>query len=254
MELRDFRALRISLASPDQIRSWSYGEVTKPETINYRRLRAEKDGLFDEAIFGPTRDFQCYCGKYKNIRYKGIICDKCGVEVTKALPTFRSKDSLGSLVRSLIRLAVAFCAAPLSDPAANVTLGVASGSPTAQGVVLWTRLHSVNRFGQSRLPSQPITVRWELAHDAGFQRILRKGQAQALPELAHSIHVEVDELEPDRWYHYRFLLGGHGQASPTRLGHDEQSVDGGHGASPQVLHAGLKVNDEALGSFQQQMG
>jgi DNA-directed RNA polymerase subunit beta' len=84
MELRDFRALRISLASPDQIRSWSYGEVTKPETINYRRLRAEKDGLFDEAIFGPTRDYQCYCGKYKNIRYKGIICDKCGVEVTKA--------------------------------------------------------------------------------------------------------------------------------------------------------------------------
>ncbi len=67
-----------------EIRSWSYGEVTKPETINYRRLRAEKDGLFDEAIFGPTRDYQCYCGKYKNIRYKGIICDKCGVEVTKA--------------------------------------------------------------------------------------------------------------------------------------------------------------------------
>ena len=85
MELRDFRALRISLASPEQIRSWSYGEVTKPETINYRRLRAEKDGLFDEAIFGPTRDYQCYCGKYKNIRYKGIICDKCGVEVTKSI-------------------------------------------------------------------------------------------------------------------------------------------------------------------------
>ena len=84
MELRDFKALRISLASPEQIRSWSYGEVTKPETINYRRLRAEKDGLFDEAIFGPTRDYQCYCGKYKNIRYKGIICDKCGVEVTKS--------------------------------------------------------------------------------------------------------------------------------------------------------------------------
>ncbi len=84
MELRDFQALRISLASPEQIRSWSYGEVTKPETINYRRLRAEKDGLFCEAIFGPTRDWQCYCGKYKNVRYKGIICDKCGVEVTKS--------------------------------------------------------------------------------------------------------------------------------------------------------------------------
>src|SRR5690349_19246910 len=84
MELRDFSALRISLASPDQIKSWSYGEVTKPETINYRRLRPEKDGLFCEAIFGPTKDWQCYCGKYKNVRYKGIVCDKCGVEVTRA--------------------------------------------------------------------------------------------------------------------------------------------------------------------------
>src|SRR4030067_3760280 len=64
--------------------SWSYGEVLKPETINYRRLRPEKDGLFCEAIFGPTKDWQCYCGKYKNIRFKGITCEKCGVEVTRA--------------------------------------------------------------------------------------------------------------------------------------------------------------------------
>jgi DNA-directed RNA polymerase subunit beta' len=84
LEAKDFSALRISLASPEQIRSWSYGEVTKPETINYRRLRPEKDGLFCEAIFGPTKDWQCYCGKYKNVRYRGIICDKCGVEVTRA--------------------------------------------------------------------------------------------------------------------------------------------------------------------------
>jgi DNA-directed RNA polymerase subunit beta' len=84
LEAKEFSALRISLASPEIIRSWSYGEVTKPETINYRRLRPEKDGLFCEAIFGPTRDWQCYCGKYKNVRYKGIICDKCGVEVTRA--------------------------------------------------------------------------------------------------------------------------------------------------------------------------
>ncbi len=84
MEAKEFSALRISLASPEQMHSWSYGEVTKPETINYRRLRPEKDGLFCEAIFGPTRDWQCYCGKYKNIRYRGIICDKCGVEVTRA--------------------------------------------------------------------------------------------------------------------------------------------------------------------------
>ena len=84
METKSLVALRISLASSDTIRSWSYGEVTKPETINYRRLRPEKDGLFCEAIFGPTRDYQCYCGKYKNPRYKGIVCDKCGVEVTRS--------------------------------------------------------------------------------------------------------------------------------------------------------------------------
>src|SRR3979409_49469 len=84
LEVNEFNAIRISLASPDQVRSWSSGEVTKPETINYRTLRPEKDGLFDERIFGPTRDWECYCGKYKRIRYKGIICDKCGVEVTRA--------------------------------------------------------------------------------------------------------------------------------------------------------------------------
>jgi len=80
----DFNAIRISLASPDQIKTWSYGEVTKPETINYRTLRPEKDGLFCERIFGPTKDWECYCGKYKKIRYKGVICDRCGVEVARA--------------------------------------------------------------------------------------------------------------------------------------------------------------------------
>ncbi len=84
METKSLMALRVRLASPETIKSWSYGEVTKPETINYRRLRPEKDGLFCEAIFGPTRDYQCYCGKYKNPRYKGIVCDKCGVEVTRS--------------------------------------------------------------------------------------------------------------------------------------------------------------------------
>src|SRR5687767_13152715 len=84
LEVNNFNAIRISLASPEQIRDWSKGEVTKPETINYRTLRPEKDGLFDERIFGPSRDWECYWGKYKRIRYKGIICDKCGVEVTRA--------------------------------------------------------------------------------------------------------------------------------------------------------------------------
>ena len=84
MKTKGLQKLRIGLASPEVIMSWSYGEVLEPETINYRRLRPEKDGLFCEAIFGPTRDYQCHCGKYKNIRYKGIVCDKCGVEVTRS--------------------------------------------------------------------------------------------------------------------------------------------------------------------------
>ena len=79
-----FNAIKISIASPDQIRSWSHGQVTKPETINYRTLRPEKDGLFCERIFGPTKDWECFCGKYKRIRYRGVVCDRCGVEVTRS--------------------------------------------------------------------------------------------------------------------------------------------------------------------------
>ena len=80
----DFNAIRISIASPEQILGWSHGEVTKPETINYRTLRPEKDGLFCERLFGPTKDWECFCGKYKRIRYRGVVCDRCGVEVTRA--------------------------------------------------------------------------------------------------------------------------------------------------------------------------
>ncbi len=84
MEVNNFDAIRISLASPDKILEWSYGEVLKPETINYRTLRPERDGLFCERIFGPTKDWECYCGKYKRVRHRGVICDKCGVEVAAA--------------------------------------------------------------------------------------------------------------------------------------------------------------------------
>jgi DNA-directed RNA polymerase subunit beta' len=84
MENKEFDSIKIGLASPDQVRAWSYGEVKKPETINYRTLKPERDGLFCERIFGPTKDWECHCGKYKRIRYKGKICDKCGVEVTRA--------------------------------------------------------------------------------------------------------------------------------------------------------------------------
>ena len=84
MELNTFESMKIGLASPEKIREWSHGEVKKPETINYRTLKPEKDGLFCEKIFGPTKDWECYCGRYKRIRHKGVICDKCGVEVTKS--------------------------------------------------------------------------------------------------------------------------------------------------------------------------
>ncbi|MBA3946391.1 MAG: DNA-directed RNA polymerase subunit beta' [Herpetosiphonaceae bacterium] len=83
-EINDFNAIRISLASPEEILSWSRGEVTKPETINYRTLKPERDGLFCEKIFGPQKDWECFCGKYKRVRYKGVVCDKCGVEVTRS--------------------------------------------------------------------------------------------------------------------------------------------------------------------------
>ncbi len=110
----DFKSLKILLASKDDIMNWSYGEVTKPETINYRTLRPEKDGLFDERIFGPTKDWECYCGKYKRIRYKGITCDKCGVEVT--LSRVR-RERMGHIV--------------LSAPVAHVWFFKGASSPLA---------------------------------------------------------------------------------------------------------------------------
>ena len=84
LDVNEFDKRRIGLATADDIRNWSYGEVKKPETINYRTLKPEKDGLFGEQIFGPTRDWECACGKYKRVRFKGIVCERCGVEVTKS--------------------------------------------------------------------------------------------------------------------------------------------------------------------------
>src|SRR3954452_12102397 len=81
---KDFNAIKISIASPEKIRSWSYGEFTKPETINYRTFKPERDGLFCAKIFGPITDWECLCGKYKRMKHRGVICDKCGVEVTRS--------------------------------------------------------------------------------------------------------------------------------------------------------------------------
>ena len=94
-----FDAIKIGLASPEKIREWSRGEVTKPETINYRTLKPEKDGLFCERIFGPSKDWECHCGKYKKIRYKGVVCDRCGVEVQKHL----SEENVWDISSLLLR-------------------------------------------------------------------------------------------------------------------------------------------------------
>ena len=85
MQSSDYSSLKVSLSSPEDILNQSFGEVTKPETINYRTYKPERDGLFCERIFGPTKDFECHCGKYKRIRYRGIVCDRCGVEVTRKI-------------------------------------------------------------------------------------------------------------------------------------------------------------------------
>ena len=85
----DFDVMKVRIASPERIREWSRGEVKKPETINYRTLKPERDGLYCERIFGPTKDWECYCGKYKRVRYKGVVCDRCGVEVTLSTSRLR---------------------------------------------------------------------------------------------------------------------------------------------------------------------
>ena len=84
-EAQNFNSIKISLASPEKIKSWTFGEIKKPETINYRTFRPEKDGLFCARIFGPIKDYECLCGKYKRMKFRGIICEKCGVEVTKSI-------------------------------------------------------------------------------------------------------------------------------------------------------------------------
>ena len=109
LDATTFDELRIGLATADDIRRWSYGEVKKPETINYRTLKPEKDDLFGEQIFGPSRDWECACGKYKRVRFKGIICERCGVEVTKS-SVRRAPVGLFGLIRTSPRVfAVIFC-------------------------------------------------------------------------------------------------------------------------------------------------
>jgi DNA-directed RNA polymerase subunit beta' len=175
LEVKDFSALRISLASPEEIRSWSYGEVTKPETINYRRLRPEKDGLFCEAIFGPTKDWQCYCGKYKNVRYKGIVCDKCGVEVTRSSVR---RERMGHI--------------ELAAPVAHVWY--TRRVPSYLGKLLDVSRRNLDRvlyFAQYIITEVDEEARQKALHR------LKEGLALEQARLEKEIQGQVDELEQE---------------------------------------------------------
>ena len=124
-----FDAIKIGLASPEKILEWSRGEVTKPETINYRTLKPERDGLFCEKIFGPSKDWECHCGKYKKIRYKGVVCDRCGVEVTKASVR---RERMGHIA----------LAAPVSH------IWYLKGIPSRMGLILDLSIRKPERHGE----------------------------------------------------------------------------------------------------------
>jgi len=173
LEVNDFDAIRISLASPEQIRSWSYREVTKPETINYRTLKPERDGLFCERIFGPTKDFECFCGKYKRIRYKGVICDKCGVEVARAKVR---RERMGHI--------------ELASPVSHIWF--AKGVPSQLGLLLDLSPRSLERvlyFSHYIITSIDEKARQEAI------RQLEEGNSQEIAERQSTLDAKITEME-----------------------------------------------------------
>ncbi len=184
-----FDAIKIGLASPDKIREWSHGEVTKPETINYRTLKPEKDGLFCERIFGPSKDWQCHCGKYKKIRYKGVVCDRCGVEVTKA--TVR-RERMGHIE----------LAAPVSH------IWYFKGIPSRMGLildlsprvlekVLYFASYIVLDAGESNLEYKQVLSEREYqdARETWGNKFRVGMGAEAIKELLQAIDLETEAVE-----------------------------------------------------------
>src|SRR5579884_2273421 len=184
LEVNHFNAVRITLASPEQIRSWSRGEVTKPETINYRTLKPERDGLFCERIFGPTKDWECSCGKYKRVRYKGIICDKCGVEVTRAKVR---RERMGHI--------------ELASPVSHIWF--VKGTPSRIGLlldvtprtleqVLYFAKYMVTEVNEAQRERQVQQVQGEV--DARIQRAHKAGEEEA-EQFRHARDEKLAEIE-----------------------------------------------------------
>ena len=184
MEFNTFEAMQIGLASPEKIREWSYGEVKKPETINYRTLKPERDGLFCERIFGPQKDWECHCGKYKRIRYKGIICDRCGVEVTRSKVR---RERMGHIE----------LAAPVSH------IWYFKGIPSRMGLLLDISPHVLEKVlyfaeyividpGKTELTKkEPLTEKEYNAYYEKYGDRFRAGMgAEAIKELLQEIDVE----------------------------------------------------------------
>src|SRR5215204_4033523 len=173
LDVNNFDAIRISLASPEAIRSWSYGEVTKPETINYRTLKPEHGGLFCERIFGPTKDWECYCGKYKRIRHAGTVCDKCGVEVTRAKVR---RERMGHI--------------ELAAPVAHIWY--VKGTPSRLGLLLDITPRNLERV--LYFASYLVTEVDESAREAAILEVRELVDAE-VEELRAAAQVELDEID-----------------------------------------------------------
>ncbi|MFC2025316.1 DNA-directed RNA polymerase subunit beta' [Chloroflexota bacterium] len=171
-EVNDFDAVRISLASPEQIRSWSYGEVSKPETINYRTLKPERDGLFCERIFGPTKDYECFCGKYKRIRYKGVICDKCGVEVAQSKVR---RERMGHI--------------ELACPVSHIWF--AKGIPSRLGLLLDLSPRNLERV--IHFSNHIITSIDEAARQEAIEQLSEK-YSQEVAECQQALEAKISEM------------------------------------------------------------
>ncbi len=187
LEVNHFNAVRITLASPEQIRSWSRGEVTKPETINYRTLKPERDGLFCERIFGPQKDWECACGKYKRVRYKGIVCDKCGVEVTRAKVR---RERMGHI--------------ELASPVSHIWF--VKGTPTRIGLLLdmtprvleqilyFAKYVVVDVYENHR---QRLIGAIQQEVEAKIER-LEGGNQERIAELTRDLNTELERLENEK--------------------------------------------------------
>ncbi len=184
--LKDFNAIKISLASPEKIRSWSFGEVTKPETINYRTFKPERDGLFCAKIFGPITDWECLCGKYKRMKHRGVVCDKCGVEVTKSQGAPRAHGPHRAGLARLARLVLQGPAVADRPPARHLACATSSASCTSSRYVVVdpgdTELKEKELVSEERYR--------QLREELGDVFVARMG-AGAIKELLQRVDVDM---------------------------------------------------------------